>query len=96
MNIHIGGKCTCLKLLAKYSLKFVIMPVQELQKGGINNHKGVIVWFLSELKDAHKGDWQFFLKTLIRITYLWVFIPLFFIGEFVFMRVRRQRRSNET
>jgi hypothetical protein len=60
-----------------------------------NDHKGVTVRFLSEIKTAFKGGWKVFLKFLIGLTYLWVFIPVFFVGRYLFIRIRRNRRNKK-
>jgi hypothetical protein len=57
------------------------------------DRKGVTVRFFSEIKSAFKGGWQVFLRFLIGLTYLWVFIPVFFVCRYLFIRIRRNRRS---
>ena len=61
-----------------------------------SSHKGVTVRFFSQLKDALTGGWHVFLKVLIGLTYFWVFVPVFFIGRFLYLRIRRSRRNKNS
>lgn len=51
--------------------------------------------FFKEFWQGLKGGWQVFLKVIIGISYLWVLILLFFIGRFIYIRIRRSGRKDQ-
>ena len=58
-----------------------------------SSHKGITFRFFAQMKDALSGGWKVFLKAVIVLTYLWVFVPIFLIGIFLYIRISKKRRN---